>query len=95
MEIELTNWSGKRVGGFISWLAMPGRPQRGAARSDGQRWVAPHGGDCLKLDSHCSVDSVNLRCLIAKLHRVGTANSLLKSEIRKDESCRSIVGLQI
>ena len=42
---------------------------------------------CLMAVSHCSVDSVTLRCLTAKLHRVGTANSLLKSEIRQDESC--------
>jgi len=36
-----------------------------------------------------------LNRLTATLRRVGTANSLLKSEIRKDKSCRSIVGLQI
>ena len=84
-------WTGervdRRVGVFTSRPAAPGRPRRVACVSGDRRRVAPCGGDCLKSDSHCSVDSVTLRCLTAKLHRVGTANSLLKSEIHRDESC--------
>ena len=84
-------WTGervdRRVGVFMSWPAALGRPRRVACASGDRRRVAPRGGDCLKSNRHCSVDSVTLRCLAAKLHRVGTANSLLKSEIHQYESC--------
>ena len=48
MKIELANWSGRRVGGFTSWLAAPGHPRRMAVRSDGRRRVAPRVGHFLK-----------------------------------------------
>ena len=48
MKIELVNRSGRRVGGFTSWLAAPRRPRRVAVRSDGRRRVAPRVGHFLK-----------------------------------------------
>ena len=48
MEIELANWSGRRVGGFMSWPSMPGRPWCMAVRLDGRRRVAPRVGHFLK-----------------------------------------------
>ena len=70
MEIELANWSGRRVGGFMSWPAVPGRPRRVAARSDGRRRVAPHGGDFLKPVRYCSIDSANVQRLTVRLDDV-------------------------
>ena len=92
------NWTGelvgRRVGGFMSWPAVLGHPRCEAARSGDRRRVAPCGICFLKMDSHCSVDSVTLRRLTEKFHRVEMAKSLLKSEICQDESCSPYSHLQ-
>ena len=95
IEIELASWLTGAWGMLMSWLAVPGRPRRVAARSGDWRCTAYTRPSDSEPIEHCSSPFSDQTNLTVQLQRINTTKPLINSENCVHENCSPTFHLQL